>query len=538
MKLCVGSALFGARHCRAVPPYADLHDRRRTREQHAHSLPREQQQQQQQQQPAMAMALASSTDNSAMSTYRGFGGASLNTGDIAGARPRALTRERHGAYPQWNEPLNKPKRLHPPHMHTDSSHNRPVMNLTNKDIAGSMTHGAYKSKRHVNPLQPEYQLPSHVHRPFTPPTKAARDLHLNTTDIEGASPAARFRYEMRDPIDVGDIEGTTTDWRTAETRYFGEGSNRDLGVTDSLNVAAINAEGRYKGGAPCLGGKSAYKTGRSTNPLEPTYNYDTQNRAQWPGDGVSTPNSAIQADDYTIGPIDKSKPTPSRGLRNDPEYNMMAEMDGAVSGWVKPMPERRAWTNTNYIDDIHGTSMKHTRGANSDMGPKPFSLRHTNPVDPNYDEAYRPRPAPVTMQDRHPILRRGSGSSNASSQRSMPFPSGSPHSRPAAPMPAPPTTQAPAVTPMLPAAASVPRSAPRAMSARSGGSNGSGHRHPAMYRSASGAQTARTGPSGAGGNYGSTVSLVHNGRGRNTGGTRTPGGHSQTSTYSRSTRSG
>ena len=83
MKLCVGSALFGARHCRAVPPYADLHDRRRTREQHAHSLPREQQQQlqQQQQQPAMAMALASSMDNSAMSTYRGFSGASLNTGD-------------------------------------------------------------------------------------------------------------------------------------------------------------------------------------------------------------------------------------------------------------------------------------------------------------------------------------------------------------------------------------------------------------------------------------------------------------------------
>ena len=62
----------------------------------------------------MAMALVSSVDNSPMTTYRGFGGASLNTGDIAGARPRVLTRERNGIYPQWNEPLNKPKRLHPP----------------------------------------------------------------------------------------------------------------------------------------------------------------------------------------------------------------------------------------------------------------------------------------------------------------------------------------------------------------------------------------------------------------------------------------
>jgi hypothetical protein len=481
--------------------------------------------------PTMAMALVSSVDNSPMSTYRGFGGASLNTGDIAGARPRVLTRERRGLYPQWNEPLNKPKRLHPPHMHTDSSNNRPVMNLTNKDIPGSMTHGQYKSKRHVNPLEPDYPLPSYEHRPFTPPSKAARDLCLNTTDIEGSSPKPRFQYEMRDTINAGDIEGTTTDWRTCETRYFGEGSNRDLAKTDSLNVADINAEARYKAGAPALGGKGAYKTQRSTNPLEPQYNYDTQNRARWPDNGVGTPTSAVpSSEDYTIGPIEKSGPTPARGLRNDPEYNMMNEMDGARPGWKKPLPPRRHWTRTNYIDDIHGTSHTHTRGTMSDMGPKPFSKRHTNPVDPNYDQALRPRPA-ASLRDRHPILRRGS---SASSQSSMPAQAGSPHNvAAAARAAAPPTTQAPAAQPALslpvPKPAS-PASKPRAMSARSGGS---GRSIASSARSASGAQTARPMPSGGGGNYGATVSLVHHGRGHNSGGNRTPGGHNMSSSYSR-----
>lgn len=486
--------------------------------------------------PRMAAALVFSVDNSPMTTYRGFGGASLNTGDIAGARPRVLTRERRGLYPQWNEPLNKPKRLHPPHLHTDSNKNRPVLNLTNKDIAGSMTHGSVKSKRHVNPLEPNYQLPSYEHRPFTPPTKAARDLCLNTTDIEGSSPKARHRYETRDPIGVGDIEGTTTDWRTCETRYFGEGSNRDLNQTDSLNVADINAEARYKAGAPALGGKGAFKTQRSTNPLEPKYNYDTQNRARWPGDGVQTPTSAVPpAEDYTIGPIEKSGPTPSRGLRNDPEYNMMSEMDGARPGWKKPLPPRRHWTRTNYIDDIHGTSSTHTRGTMSDMGPKPFSKRHTNPVDPNYDEARRPRPA-AALESRHPILRRGSSArSSASSQASMPAQPGSPHNMAAAARAAaiPPAAQAPAEQPTLSlpdAKPSTPVSKTRSMSARSDSSVRSG-RSFASGRSSSGAQTAR--PIGAGGNYGATLSLAHHPRYRNTGGNRTPGGHSMTSTYSR-----
>ena len=55
---------------------------------------------------------------------------------------------RNGLYPQWNEPQNKPRRLHPPHTHT--SGNRPVMNLTNIDIEGSQSASQYLSDRHVH----------------------------------------------------------------------------------------------------------------------------------------------------------------------------------------------------------------------------------------------------------------------------------------------------------------------------------------------------------------------------------------------------
>jgi len=471
----------------------------------------------------MATALVSSVDNSPMTTYRRTGG--LNTQDIAGARPRELTRERHGLYPQWNEPLNKPRRRHPPHLHTDSK--RPVMNLTNKDIPGSMTHGHFQSGRHVDPLEPDYVLPSHEHRPYTPPAKAARDLHLNTTDVEGSSPAKRFPYATRDHITSEDIEGADTGWKPYNTRFFGAGTMRKPGQTATLDVREVNDEGRFR-------------SQRSTNPLEPTYNYDTQNRRRWPGDGVSTPNSAAPpGEDCTIGPIARSKPTPARGLRNDPEYNMMNEMDGAVPGWKPPNAQRRQWARTNYIGDIHGTKSTDSRGPWSDMGPKPFSVRHTNPVDPNYDEARRSTPA--SLKDRHPILRRGSAASSrasSASTASMPRQDGSPHNLAAA-NPKPPSAVAPADTPVValpaPGKPSTPASSAgsgrRAMSARESSAPST-----AASSVRSGAQTERI-MVGSGGNYGTQLSLRHYERGASSR-LRTPGGHGTTSSYKSRPRSG
>jgi hypothetical protein len=290
----------------------------------------------------MASALVCSVDNSAMTSYRRTGG--LTTQDIAGARPRVLHRDIRATKPEWREPLNRPRRLHPPHMHTDSE--RPVLNLTNLDIEGSMTHGNFVSSRCTNPLQPDYPLPSHEHRPYTPPTRAVRDLALNTTDIEGAAPGPARRSATRDHIGVGDIEGTSSSWKPANTRYFAHSSSQaqantrreePLQNTNQLYVQDIN-NGQFR-----RKGTDAWR-GRETNPLVPRYVYDVENRERWPSravggveggeEGGAQAAAAPTAATTVIGPIAKSFPRPNRTLRVDPEYNLMtSDVDGATSGW-------------------------------------------------------------------------------------------------------------------------------------------------------------------------------------------------------------
>lgn len=133
----------------------------------------------------------------------------------------------------------------------------------------------------------------------------------------------------------------------------------------------------------------------------PQYNVDVHNRGLWPVDAPdafgSTAGSEAASlnrsgrtveEGYTIGPVDKSFPKPPRAPRTAPEYNMMTrDLPGGYPGWVKPGPDRRTWTRTNYIADIHGTSNQHT---------KPFSMRHTNPVDPDYSAPHYGPPLPHT----------------------------------------------------------------------------------------------------------------------------------------------
>ena len=145
---------------------------------------------------AAMIALCSSIDNSRMTSYKRTAG--LTTADIEGATSRHLTRERKGGYPEWDDPLRKPRQLHPPHRtpttnqyiarsappqrpapcalfsgHASpprcchlvrSDYNRPIMNLTNRDIIGSWPTSNFVSSRHTNPLEPDYPLPVRCRR--------------------------------------------------------------------------------------------------------------------------------------------------------------------------------------------------------------------------------------------------------------------------------------------------------------------------------------------------------------------------------------
>lgn len=67
------------------------------------------------------------------------------------------------------------------------------------------------TKRHVDPMAPEYKLPyckmEQAHVP-----KFVRD-HITVSDIDKACPAPPKNYATRDPISVHDIVGAQACWR-------------------------------------------------------------------------------------------------------------------------------------------------------------------------------------------------------------------------------------------------------------------------------------------------------------------------------------
>lgn len=91
-----------------------------------------------------------------------------------------------------------------------SQHSRQVRDIMKiDDIDGTrqkvMT-GIAITKRHVNPLEPNYDLPKSIERLNTPP-KFLRDT-LVISDIAGTSTKPQHTYETRNFYQVDDIEGT------------------------------------------------------------------------------------------------------------------------------------------------------------------------------------------------------------------------------------------------------------------------------------------------------------------------------------------
>ena len=453
----------------------------------------------------MAMALVSSVDNSTMRNYRKGPPRSLTNSDIAGARSRVLHREM-AARPRE---LDHPRKLHPPHLQKHGG--RAVMNLTNLDISGSTSAVARRvGPRGTNPLQPEYKLPGFDHRPYTPHQEKRNrpnDLCLNTTDIEGTVPSAAFVPSGRDTLHTGDIEGANTTWRPSNRRFFaGETSLKNTrreplsSEHNQLYVGDIN-DGQFR-----TNPAGVTRSDRNTNPLMPVYAYDVEHRGRWPGNGEQPADSLAVTHGAMggtkIGPIMKSSPRTGRALRNDPEYNMMTEMDGATCNWAPPNRVRKDFGRTNYVGDIHGTHATHTKPRDQYM----VSARHIDPVNPNYDSAVRSRhvaaggAGPASIMDRHPILRRGSEAHSSS-------PMGTPTN---------------AAAPALPPAAGQPAPSVAAKPSTAGSSVGSSQPVPPMRRSSSARSwvgrvtlgrgkpmsSVHTARVGGGSNYGSRQGLL------------------------------
>lgn len=67
------------------------------------------------------------------------------------------------------------------------------------------------TNRCINPLEPEYKLPSfEAHEPYEP--KFIRDT-MNISDIDGTKTKPLHKYETRDLYHVDDIVGAQPNWR-------------------------------------------------------------------------------------------------------------------------------------------------------------------------------------------------------------------------------------------------------------------------------------------------------------------------------------
>ena len=68
-----------------------------------------------------------------------------------------------------------------------------------------------QTQRHINPLVPEYQLPSSYVAPSEPPPFKRDGLMID--DIEGTRTRQKKIYPGRNPLQVDDIDGATPGWK-------------------------------------------------------------------------------------------------------------------------------------------------------------------------------------------------------------------------------------------------------------------------------------------------------------------------------------
>ncbi|KAG6615643.1 uncharacterized protein IUM83_04997 [Phytophthora cinnamomi] len=196
----------------------------------------------------------------------------------------------------------------------------------------------FHTDRVVNPLEPNYKLPSFIKAPPLEP-KFLRDSY-NVSDIEGTSIKTRNIQHPRDGLKVDDIAGTQCGWLPRHKRGLRENPPRDiLNVQDITNVD--------------------FRSSRVTNVLNPVY----------------TVNGMTFADDPLSRPLIQhpKRDKPSYALTtNDIEGACCADPATAIVAGIV-MAHRRNYRDTNVTQDI--------TGARADT--LLHSIRSTRRVDPN-----------------------------------------------------------------------------------------------------------------------------------------------------------
>lgn len=182
----------------------------------------------------------------------------LRTTDISGTGPTYKHKRFHVDGPAYKDHIpGTASKTHYPEVR------RPIdMSLTTVDIDKSWPDVVkFKTPRVVDPLAPNYPLPSASHRPNTPLRQRVHDGEVRDTlaHVGKSTPRIPLRSHYRDPNEARDIEYAQSNFRRT-MRPLGE-------VRDIMKTADINGEVNLT---------MKKKTPRCTNPLDPEYEVDAR----------------------------------------------------------------------------------------------------------------------------------------------------------------------------------------------------------------------------------------------------------------------
>ena len=271
-----------------------------------------------------------------LDTKRDF---SLNnyTLDIPGAVPR-----RYGLYsrkPEYNNTNLDIEGSSPAKLYKKV--NKPDFIYSNKDIEFSVPRGhhVFQNDRHLNPLNPEYKLPS-----FSEPTieynqKFIRDT-LNISDIEGAQTKNYYKYKFHDNINVFNE-------KVDDEMIYNKIKNRKGKNYNYLDYRDVYAKKEF--------------SNRHINPLDPVYTLNYLN-----------------GESYTYGEIDGNKPhafseKDGKGNKTDDIEYAQSDTKGNLRQFNIKYNRPLVYVAEKVVGAQPGTKRVGIRSA-----------RMTNPLVPNY----------------------------------------------------------------------------------------------------------------------------------------------------------
>ena len=241
------------------------------------------------------------------------------TNDIDGAQPEL----RHLRFCNVRPDLYSADDIHgarPGRLHRET--NSTDYTLLLDDIEGSKPKPyTFKTQRRVDPLNPEYPLPS-VNAAAVLEPKFVRDGYT-IGDIEGTAPRPRFRFAQRENHAVEDIEGAQAGWRPRHERVRREGAPRD-----GLDVRDINDVG--------------FKTRRVSDPQRPVHYIN-----------------GMEVGDDLAKTMPKALPAP----RDAPTFSLTThDIEGAQCGW-KPPHEMQVRVEAHVVGNGYMLARQATRGC-------------------------------------------------------------------------------------------------------------------------------------------------------------------------------